>query len=159
MHAVDSALFRQVLGHFPTGVTIITAAGPDGPVGVSVAQFFSVSLEPLLVGFCATRGSSTWPVIREVGTFCVNVLADDQELLCRRFSASGVDRFAEVTWEPSPAGSPRLDGALAWIDAEVDQVHEAGDHDICVARVVDLAIARETGPLVWFRSGYHGLPG
>lgn len=154
MPAVDSALFRQVLGHFPTGVTVITAAGPDGPVGVSVAQFFSVSLEPLLVGFCATRSSSTWPVIREVGAFCVNVLADDQELLSRRFGASGVDRFADVTWQPSASGAPRLDGALAWIDADIDQVHEAGDHDICVARVVDLAVARETGPLVFYRSGY-----
>lgn len=153
MGGVDSAEFRQVLGHFPTGVTVITAMG-DAPVGVSVAQFFSVSLDPLLVGFCAIRSSSTWPMIRAAGSFCVNVLAEDQEALSRRFSQSDVDRFAGVGWSPGPTGAPRLADALAWVDAEIVDVHPAGDHDICIGEVRGLGIDRETGPLVWFRSGY-----
>ena len=153
MVGVDSALFRQVLGHFPTGVTVITASG-EGPVGVSVAQFFSVSLDPLLIGFCAIRESSTWPVIQKAGSFCVNILAEDQEALSRRFSQSDVDRFEGVAWTPAPSGAPRLTGALAWIDADIVDVHEAGDHDICVGSVRDLGVGREASPLVWFRSGY-----
>jgi 3-hydroxy-9,10-secoandrosta-1,3,5(10)-triene-9,17-dione monooxygenase reductase component len=149
---VDSAEFRRVLGHFPTGVTVVTAAA-EPPVGVSVAQFFSVSLDPLLVGFCAIRSSSTWPSIRATGSFCVNVLAEDQEVLSRRFSQSGVDRFEGVAWTPGPGG-PRLGGALAWVDADIRDVHEAGDHDICVGEVTALGVEHEAGPLVWFRSGY-----
>ena len=153
MAGVDSSLFRQVLGHFPTGVTVITARG-EGPVGVSVAQFFSVALDPLLIGFCAIRDSSTWPAIRQAGSFCVNVLADDQEALSRRFSQADIDRFEGVAWAPAPSGAPRLGGALAWIDADIVDVHEAGDHDICVGEVRDLAVEHEGSPLIWFRSGY-----
>src|SRR3954452_4816191 len=153
MAAVDSALFRQVMGHFPTGVTVITAPG-EGPVGMSVAQFFSVSLDPLLVGFCAIKASSTWPVIRQAGTFCVNVLAEDQEALSRRFSQSDIDRFEGVAWSHGPSGSPHLAGALAYIDADIVDVHQAGDHEICVGEVRDLGVEREASPLVWFRSGY-----
>ena len=80
MPDIDSAHFRQVLGHFPTGVTVITAAGPEGkPAGFAVGSFFSVSLEPPLVGFCAGKASSSWPGIRDAGSFCVNILAEDQE--------------------------------------------------------------------------------
>src|SRR5205823_12880094 len=100
---------RQVLGHFPTGVTVITARG-EGPVGVSVAQFFSVALDPLLIGFCAIRDSSTWPAIRQAGSFCVNVLADDQEALSRRFSQADIDRFEGVARAPAPSGAPPLGG-------------------------------------------------
>jgi flavin reductase (DIM6/NTAB) family NADH-FMN oxidoreductase RutF len=153
---VESTLFRQVLGHFATGVTVVSAMA-DGPVGLAVGAFFSVSLEPPLVGFCVRQTSGTWPLIQAADSFCVNVLADDQEAVSRRFAASGIDtydRFDGLAWEATPSGAPRLVDALAWLDCAVVAVHPAGDHDICVGRVDALAVVREGGPLIFFRSGY-----
>lgn len=153
---VDAAHFRQVLGHFPTGVTVITSTNPDGaPVGLAVGSFFSVSLEPPLVAFCAEKTSSTYPKIEASGRFAVNVLADDQEDVCRIFASKAADRFMGVGYKPAPrSGAPLLAGVLAWIDCEIDVVHEAGDHWIVIGRVHDLDVAREGAPLVFFRGGY-----
>ena len=157
-HAFDAARFRQVLGHFPTGVTVVTAGtGPDR-VGLAIGSFFSVSLEPALVGFCAGATSSSWPRIREVGRFCVNILAENQEDISRAFASKAPDKFEGLGFKPAPfSGSPLLDGVLAWIDCELDAVHSAGDHDVAIARVHDLAVGREDGPLVFFRGGYAEL--
>lgn len=156
---VDSTLFRQVLGQFATGVTVISAMA-DGPVGFAVGAFFSVSLTPPLVGFCVQRSSRTWPLIRDAASFCVNILGEDQEAVSRRFSAPEVDRFDRFTgldWEPTAAGAPRLAGAMAWISCRVDAVHDAGDHEICVGRVEDLGVASDGAPLLFFRGGYGRL--
>lgn len=151
----DAARFRQVLGHFPTGVTVVTAHPADGdPVGLAIGSFCSVSLEPPLVLFCAGNTSTTWPRIRDAGNFCVNVLAEDQEDVCRAFAGRGTDRFAGLGWKPSHYGAPRIDGCLASIDCHVDTVHPGGDHDIVIGRVLDLAVHREGGPLVFYRGGY-----
>lgn len=157
-HAIDEARYRQVLGHFPTGVTVITAGSDEGPVGLAVGSFFSVSLDPALVGFCAGESSSSWPTIRGVGSFCVNILAENQEETCRVFASKAPEKFAGIGYQPAPfSGAPLLDGALAWIDCELDEVHPAGDHDIVVGRVHDLEVAREGDPLVFFRGGYANL--
>ncbi len=151
---VDSAQYRQVLGHFPTGVTVITAA-PDGePVGLAVGSFSSVSLDPPLVAFFAGRGSTSWPKIETAGSFCVNILAEDQEDVCRRFASKDTDKFAGLGWSPAASGSPLLDDVLAWIDCDIESVTDAGDHLCVFGRVRDLAVAREGGPLVFFRGGY-----
>ncbi len=157
--AFDSARFRQVLGHFPTGVTVITAGtSRDDRVGLAIGSFFSVSLEPPLVGFCAGHGSSSWPRIREAGRFCVNVLAGDQEDVSRAFASKLPDKFDGLGFKPAPfSGAPLLEGVLAWMDCELDAVHAAGDHDVVVARVHDLSVGREGGPLVFFRGGYAEL--
>lgn len=151
---VDEARFRQVLGHFPTGVTVITAA-PEGepPVGLAVGSFASLSLDPPLVLFCAAKQSSSWPKIRDAGVFCVNVLAEDQEEVCRQFAGKG-DKYAGIGWKPGHTGAPILAGVLAWIDCRVEQVLDGGDHDIVVGRVLDLEVAHEGRPLVFFRGGY-----
>jgi 3-hydroxy-9,10-secoandrosta-1,3,5(10)-triene-9,17-dione monooxygenase reductase component len=151
---IDAAHFRTVLGHFPTGVTVITAMGDDGPAGLAVGSFFSVSLDPPLVGFCPNKASSSWPAIRDKGVFCVNVLAEDQEDLCRVFAAKGGDKFAGVGYDRTATGSPRLRDVLAWIDCEIDAVHDAGDHEVCIGRVKELHVERREGPLVFFRGGY-----
>lgn len=152
---LDSASFRQVLGHFPTGVTVVTAQPADGPpAGLAVGSFTSVSLEPPLVAFCPSRTSGSWPRIESTGGFCVNVLADDQEHLCRVFAGKGDDKFRGLGWHPSPQGAPILAGVLAWIDCRIEVVHDAGDHLIVVGRVTALAVEREAGPLVFFRGGY-----
>ena len=155
MPAIDSAHFRQVLGHFPTGVTVITATGSEGrPAGFAVGSFFSVSLDPPLVGFCAGKASSSWPGIRAAGAFCVNILAEDQEAVCRQFSSKVDDKFTGLGWQPAASGSPRLADVLAWIDCDIEAVHDAGDHEICVGRVRELGVERENGPLLFYRGGY-----
>ncbi len=151
---LEAAVFRHVLGHVPTGVVVVTAAPPGGPVGLSVGSFVSVSLQPPLVAFCPNRLSWSWSGIRRAGAFCVNVLAEDQEALCRRFAGRGTDKFRGVGWTPAPTGSPRLGRVLAWIDCDIEAVHEAGDHQICVGRVRQLEVEREDGPLVFCRGGY-----
>ncbi len=150
---IAAAHFRTVLGHFATGVVVVTAAG-DRPVGLSVNSFTAVSLEPPLVAFCADRRSGSWAVIRRAGAFCVNVLAEDQEALSRVFATRGADKFDGVGWTRAPSGSPRLHDALAWIDCTIEAVHGAGDHDICVGRVGELDVGRGDGPLVFYRGGY-----
>ncbi|HVF74189.1 MAG TPA: flavin reductase family protein, partial [Acidimicrobiales bacterium] len=133
----DVARFRDVLGHFGTGVTVITGMAKDVPVGFTAQSFTSVSLDPALVAVCPARSSVSWPVIRHGGTFCANVLAEDQESLGRVFATRGADKFKGVPWKPSPAtASPILDGVLAWVDCRIVAEHDGGDHVIAVARVV-----------------------
>jgi 3-hydroxy-9,10-secoandrosta-1,3,5(10)-triene-9,17-dione monooxygenase reductase component len=159
----SGARLRHVLGCFATGVTVVTAVTPDGPVGMVANSFTSVSLDPPLVLFCAGLGSDTWPKIRPVGAFCVNVLGREQEALAHQFSAKGVDRYMAVEHAPGPVGAPRLAGALAQIDCQIFAEHPAGDHLIVVGAVVSLELHPEAesrpAPLIFFRGGFSGLAG
>jgi len=150
----DEGRFRQVLGHFTTGVTVVTAAGPDGPVGLAVGSFASVSLDPALVAFFPDKGSSSWPQIEASGHFCVNVLAEAQEDVCRRFASKGDDKFRGLGWHSAGSGAPILEGILAWIDCNIEAVTEAGDHYFVLGRVRDLAVVHDGAPLLFFRGGY-----
>jgi 3-hydroxy-9,10-secoandrosta-1,3,5(10)-triene-9,17-dione monooxygenase reductase component len=147
--------FRQVLGHLPTGVTVITAHGPDGPTGMAANSVTSVSLEPPLILFCPAKTSTTWPKLRSAGAFCVNVLARHHEQVTRRFAAPGLDRFAGVEVENRPSG-PGLADAVAWIECRLHDEHDAGDHTIVVAHVVaiEATASVDVEPLVFFRGGY-----
>ncbi|WP_245607231.1 flavin reductase family protein [Pseudonocardia spinosispora] len=152
---IDSIRFREVLGSYPTGVTVITAVGEDGrPAGMAVGSFTSVSLDPPLVAFLPDRSSSSFPRIRTASSFCVNVLAADQEAVCRAFATRGGDKFAGVGWQPAGSGAPRLDGVAAWIDCDFESVQEAGDHYIVLGRVRELDSTDERPPLVFFQGGY-----
>ena len=152
---IDSALFRRVLGHYPTGVCVVTAVEADGAqVGMVVGSFTSVSLDPPLVAFFPDRKSSSWPRIQQAGRFCVNILGSEQLDLCRRFAASGGDKFAGVSHRISGNGSPVLDDVVAWIDCDLDAVHEAGDHFIVLGRVRELDVARPERPLLFFQGAY-----
>jgi flavin reductase (DIM6/NTAB) family NADH-FMN oxidoreductase RutF len=151
---IDPDRFRRVFGHLPTGVTVVTAHGPDGPVAMSANSVTSVSLDPPLMLFCPAKASGTWPAIRDSGRFCVNVFAAHHEEASRRFSARGVDRFAGVAWHSRPAG-PALDDAVAWMECTIDAVHEAGDHLIVVGAVYDLDLRdTDVDPLVFYRGRY-----
>lgn len=152
---IDGAVFRRVLGHYPTGICVVTAIEPDGlATGMIVGSFTSVSLDPPLVAFFPDKSSTTWPRIARAGRFCVNVLASDQQDLCRRFAAKGGDKFAGVSHRLSANGSPVLDDVVAWIDCTLHAVHEAGDHFIVLGRVRELDIARADEPLLFFRGQY-----
>jgi 3-hydroxy-9,10-secoandrosta-1,3,5(10)-triene-9,17-dione monooxygenase reductase component len=136
-------------------VTVVTTLGADRrPVGLAVNSFTSVSLQPALVAFCVGVSSSTWPTVRSAGSFCVNILAEDQEAVSRTFASHGVDRFAGMGWRPSPSGAPILADVLAWIDCTVEAEYEAGDHRIVVGRVRELDLLHEGRPLVFYRGGY-----
>ena len=151
----DGQKFRQVLGHFPTGVAVVTGLDADGkPAGMAVGSFTSVSLDPPLVAFMPDKSSSSWPKFRDSGSFCVNILGAEQESVCRAFAMKGGDKFAELAWHPGSSGSPILDGVLAWIDCDIDVVHEAGDHFIVIGRVRELDIGTPALPLVFFQGGY-----
>ncbi len=154
MDVFDEARYRQVLGHFATGVTVVTALADGEPLGLSVNSFTSVSLEPPLVAVCIATLSSTWPRVREAGAFCVNILSEDQEAVCRVFAARGPKRFSGIGYEPARSGAPILAGVLAWIDCTIEAEYPGGDHLIVLGRVRDLGVAREHRPLVFYRGGY-----
>ncbi|UKA60464.1 flavin reductase [Arthrobacter sp. FW306-2-2C-D06B] len=154
----DPRAFRNVLGHFPTGVVVITAISEDNePVGMAVGSFTSVSLDPPLVAFLPDKSSSTFPKIQQAGSFCVNVLATSQESVCRAFAAKNADRFTAVGWRPSESGAPILNGVVAWIECSIESIHEAGDHFIVVGAVKNLAVENPSLPLLFFQGGYGGF--
>lgn len=155
IHMSDTRRYRDVLGHFATGVTVITTLRDAEPVGMAVNSFTSVSLDPPLIAFCAALGSSTWDHIARAGHFCVNVLCREQAELSHRFAARDTDRFAGVAWTPAPSGAPRLTGAAAWFDCQLESRIVAGDHVIALGRVIDLDAEPESVPLVFFRGDYQ----
>lgn len=150
---IDGARFREILGHLPTGVTVITAHTPDGPTGMAANSFTSVSLDPPLVLFCPAKASSTWPAIRASGALCVNVMAGHHEQLIRQFSRKGAERFAGVAYEEEPSG-PALAEAVAWLGCRIEDEYDAGDHTIVVARVLRMEAASGLEPLVFLRGRY-----
>jgi len=150
----DAATYRTVLGHFATGVVIVTAIDAEEPVGMACNSFTSVSLEPPLVLFCAAKSSTTWPRIRTSGTWAANILDEDGEEVCRLFAQKGADRFARIAYAPGRTGSPILEDALAFADCETIAEHDAGDHVIVVGRVVELGYQHEGKPLLFYRGGY-----
>ncbi len=153
---IDPSVFRKVLGHFPTGVTVVASQVGDRQLGLAIGSFFSVSLDPPLVGFCVATTSGSWPHMAEVGSFGVSVLADDQHEMSNRFASKLEDKFEGLSWEPAPVtGSPLIHDAVAHLDCDLhDQVTE-GDHVVVIGRVRALEVHREeAGPLLFFRGAY-----
>ena len=152
--SIDPSHFRHVMGHLPTGVSVVTAIEGGVPAGFAVGSFTSVSLDPPIVSFSASSTSSTLAHVLATGAFCVNVLGADGEELCRRFATRSDDRFAGVGWQPSANGAPRLNDAIAHIDCSVHDSIEVGDHRVVFGAVTELAVHHEGGPLVFYRGGY-----
>jgi len=153
-HSGDSRDFRRVLGHFGTGITVITTVDADGPAGFACQAFAPLSLDPPLVLFCPQNGSETGHRILATGVFCVNVLAAGQRDVSRRFGARGPDRFAGLPWTAAPSGAPILPDVLTWADCRVEAVHPGGDHAIVVGRVTVLGPCDDTAPLLFHRGHY-----
>jgi 3-hydroxy-9,10-secoandrosta-1,3,5(10)-triene-9,17-dione monooxygenase reductase component len=152
--APDPAAIRTVLGHFATGVAIITAVDGDEPVGMACNSFTSVSLEPQLVLFCAAKSSTTWPRIQAAQKWAANILAEDGEEITRLFAQKGADRFAHIAYSTGRSGAPLLEPAIAFVDCETVAEHDAGDHVIVVGRVLELGYSPEGKPLLFYRGGY-----
>jgi len=163
--AFDANHFRTVMGHFPTGVTVVSGLAADGtPHGFTIGSFTSVSLDPPLVGFLPQVDSVTWAEMAASGSFCVNVLSNQQSDLCWKFAKSGNDasRFDDVDWHPAPSGSPVLDRAVAWIDCSVEQIYDMGDHHFVLGRVEALDAdadhdGRPPEPLLFFKGTLGGF--
>ena len=153
--AIDPALFRETLGHYPTGVAVVTAVAEDGkPVGMVVGSFTSVSLDPPLVAFFPACTSRSFTHLKTSSAFCVNVLASDQEPLCRQLATSEAAKFDGVQWQPGPLGSPVIEGAVSWIECTFEEIREAGDHFVVIGLVHELAVERPTLPLLFFQGGF-----
>lgn len=157
---MEPSEFRRVLGHFPTGVTIVTSVCSDGrPCGLTVNAFCSVSLEPPLVLVCVEAGADSLCCIAEAGFFAVNVLpAERGESLSRRFAGPGAGekKFTGVAYRSERTGAPVLETALAWLDCRVQDSFVAGDHTIFIGAVLE-ANAQDGQPLVYYRGGYGGF--
>ncbi|MBB5984381.1 flavin reductase family protein [Sphingobium lignivorans] len=157
---IDPKHFRDVMSSYPTGVCVVTATADTGERwGLAVGSFTAISLDPPLVGFLPDKRSRSWEQIAGVGRFCVNVLGSEQLDECRRFASRHDDKFDGMAHGHSPGGHPLLDDALAWIDCDVADVVELGDHLLVVGAV--RAMERRDGgaPLIFYRGGYHTLAG
>lgn len=153
MSSLDVVHYKEVVGHYATGVVLITAATPDGPVGFTCQTFGSLSLDPILGFFAVGSASQSWARVRRAGDVGINMLAADQEGLARVFATSGVDKFAGVDWSPAPRGSPLLGGALAHLEGEITSVASHGDHDLAVVQI-HFVHAYQGHPLLYYRGGY-----
>ena len=154
----DPGIFRQTLGRFATGITIVTACDAQGsPHGLTVNSFTSVSLAPPLVLFCIGKTSQSLESIMAANSFAINILSAEQEVISTRFASRLESRFDGVDWVPGVTGSPLLAGALATLDCRKHQTVEAGDHYILIGEVMATAFHDDADPLLYFASKYRRL--
>jgi flavin reductase (DIM6/NTAB) family NADH-FMN oxidoreductase RutF len=155
LHPVGPDRFRAVMGHFATGVTIVTATSPRGPVGMTANAVCSLSLDPVLLLVCFDRGARTLAVVRETRRFGVNVLGAGQEALARLFASKEPEhaKFAEVAHRVDH-GIPVVEGAIAWVGCTLERLVPGGDHTIGIG-AVEAAEAGGGDPLLYYRGGYR----
>jgi len=155
MNQPDSLHFREVVGRFPTGVAVVSACADNSSVwGLTVNSFTSVSLEPPLILVCIDREAASHDKLIAVETFTVNVLAEDQADVARRFAKEPAEtRFGQVAWHRASQGSPVLDGAAAWLECVSSGVMPGGDHSIVLGRVIASG-SSDRGALVFFGGEY-----
>ncbi len=153
---LQEAALRRALGQFATGVTVITAQGPAGPIGFTASSFNSVSLDPPLILWCLAQNSERLAAYRAATGYAVNVLSADQSDVASRFASKTADRFAGVAWSEGRNGAPVLDGSLAVFECAHEAIHDAGDHQLFIGRVLS---CRESGgaPLTYFGGGFGTL--
>src|SRR5262249_6266304 len=155
---VDQAEFRRVMGHFATGVTVITTHdGAGKPSGLTANAVASVSLSPALVLVCVDKASESYPCFEASGVFVINILGDAQEGVSRRFAKSGGDKFTGLGYRTGMTGAPILADVMAHLECEVRHAFDAGDHTIYVGEAIDIAVHGEDEPLLFFRGGYRNL--
>jgi flavin reductase len=158
----DSRQYRDAAGMFGTGITVVSARAGGFGHGMTANSFTSVSLDPLLVLVCVLRDAVMHKVLDEVGSFGVSVLAAGQEDLARYFSdpgrPMGMAQFAPLEWHPGPVtGAPLLDGALAWLECDVEAAYPGGDHTVFLGRVRSVEVGEAGGPLLYFDGAYLPL--
>lgn len=157
--AIEPLRFRQALGHYASGITVITSSIEGKPIGFTCQSFHSVSMNPPLVSFSVMSGSASYPGIRQAGRFAVNILAGEQVGISNQFARKGTDKWQGVEWQASPLGNPLITGSLHWLDCEIHAEHVAGDHLIVIGEVKALNVQEvaSTQPLLYFKGQYCNL--
>ena len=156
--ALDLREIRDIMGHFATGVTVVTTRdGAGSPFGLTVNAFTSLSLNPPLVVVCIDKAAQCYSCFEESKVFAVNVLSEDQEELSSRFATKGIEKFGEIKWHRGENNVPLLDGSIGTIECKIINSYEGGDHTIYLGEIVS-ANASEDRPLLFFKGKYHRLP-
>ena len=156
--AVDQSEFRRVMGHFATGVTVITTHDGNGKLtGLTANAVSSVSLNPPLVLVCVDKSAESYPSFAASQVFAINILSEEQEAVSRRFAKSGGDKFTGLGYRPGATGAPLLDDTVAYMECDIRHAFEAGDHTIYVGEVRALGVESEGDPLLYYRGGYRNL--
>ena len=158
LDADQQALFKQAMASFPSGVTLVTTAAPDGRWwGFTATSFCSVSMDPPLVLVCLAGTAECHPVFAEAQRWIVHVVQADHAELAGRFATRGVDKFSDAGFQADERGLPVLDRASVVLDCSLHSRHEAGDHTILVGRVEGTTVGEDL-PAIYFRRGFHTLP-
>jgi flavin reductase (DIM6/NTAB) family NADH-FMN oxidoreductase RutF len=156
--SVDQLEFRRVMGHFATGVTVVTTHDGDGKLsGLTANAVASVSLEPPMILVCVDKKSDSYPMFGASNCFAVNILSNEQETLSRRFAKSGGDKFTGIGFQLGVTGAPLLSDTIAHLECTIRHSFDAGDHTIYVGEAVGIAVSSEEDPLLYFRGGYRNL--
>ena len=156
--AIEAQELRRVMGHFATGVTVITTQDKDGvPQGLTANAFMSLSLNPPLVIISVDKGATCYACFEPGNGFNVNVLSENQEDVSRRFATKGIDKFADLAWHAGGNGAALIDGALAQVECKITACHEGGDHTIVIGEILNV-MAEGERPLLFFKGKYQKLP-
>lgn len=152
---IDQKLFREVAGHYPTGVVVVTGRDEsDEILAMVVGTFSSVSLDPPLVSFMPMKTSHTFARMQNCDSLCINILGGEQEDVVLKIAKRWKDKLDGIEWFPSPSGDPVLAESVAWIDARISATVEAGDHWIVLCGVSDMAVTNPVSPLIFLQGGY-----
>lgn len=156
---IDPRSFRNTLGHYASGITIIAGHNGEEPIGFTCQSFYSVSTEPPLISFSVMLNSTTYPRIRETGKFSVNVLSHEQQEISNQFARKGTDKWAGIDWNPTRNLNPVITDTLMWLDCEIFAEYEAGDHYIVIGRVNEMSTTdwHNGNPLLYFKGQYRHL--
>ena len=157
--SIEPLQFREALGHYASGITVITSHIDGEPVGFTCQSFHSVSMSPPLVSFSVMSGSASYPKIRQAGRFAVNILSDEQVGISNQFARRGTDKWLGIEWQESPLGNPIIPGSLHWLDCKIVAEHAAGDHLIVIGEVkaLNLQETAATQPLLYYKGQYCNL--
>jgi flavin reductase (DIM6/NTAB) family NADH-FMN oxidoreductase RutF len=154
---IEKNELRRVMGHFATGVTVITTFSKEGKLhGLTANAVSSLSLVPPLMLICVDKKADSYACFEESGVFTVNILADEQEDLSRRFAVSGGEKFEGVAYRRGANGAPILQGSLAHLECKLSASFDGGDHTIYIGEIEE-AETREAKPLLFFRGGYRAI--
>lgn len=157
--AIEPLHFREALGHYASGITVITSHLEGEPIGFTCQSFYSVSMSPPLVSFSVMSTSASYPKIRQAGRFVVNILSGEQVKISNQFARRGTDKWHGVDWQQSPLGNPIIAGSLHWLDCQIHAEHAAGDHLIVIGEVKALSLQDTAAaqPLLYFKGQYCSL--
>ena len=156
---IEPLSFREALGHYASGITVITSQLDGEPIGFTCQSFYSVSTSPPLVSFSVMASSASYPKIRQAGRFVVNILSGEQAGISNQFARKGTDKWHAVEWQQSPLGNPIIAGSLHWLDCKIHAEHAAGDHLIVIGEVKALSLQATpvTQPLLYFKGQYCNI--